>query len=49
MVHNKSVMAWLGKGEFNNESGYPVKFTELKTKEGTLIPVIKYFKMLVNV
>lgn len=47
-IHDKSMMRWLQQGESNNDEEYPIRFTQLKTKDGSCLPVIKYFKVIVN-
>lgn len=47
-VHDKSLLNWLKKGESNNYEQYPIRFTELKVRDGSNIPVIKYFKIIAS-
>jgi PAS domain S-box-containing protein len=46
--HDESLLNWMEKGESNNYEQYPIRFTELKAKDGSHVPVVKYFKIIVN-
>jgi len=43
------VLEWLESGHSSNEKSYPVKFTKCVSREGDEIPVIKYYKIFVNI